>query len=100
MDHAFEPAPRRCSDLVCRRSAVCRRPFASACLTSPRNGQVRRRRIAEKLRQSLLEAGTDPDGPPPADALPIEETLKIIRDEARKRRARRPAAATAPRTRA
>ena len=97
MDHDLDPAPRRCSDLVCRRSGVCRRPFASACLTSPRNGQVRRRRIVEKLRQSLRDSGADPDGPPPPNALPIEETLKIIQEEAQKRRARRAAAATAPR---
>ena len=102
MDLAFNPAPRRCSDLVCRRSGVCRRPTASACFTSPRNGDVRRRHLAEKLRQVLREAGTDPDGPPPPDALPIEETLKMIRDEARRRqagrrRARRPAATIAPR---
>ena len=97
MDHDFDPAPRRCSDLVCRRSGVCRRPTAIACLTSPRNGDVRRHRLAEKLRQVLRDDGTDPDGPPPSDALPIEETLKMIRDEAQKRhasrrRARRPAA--------
>ncbi len=89
MVHAFEPAPRRCADLVCRRSNVCRRPFASACLTSPVSDDVRRRRIADKLRQSLRDSGIDPDGPPPPDALPIEETLAIIRDEARKRQAGR-----------
>jgi hypothetical protein len=79
---------------------VCRRPTVSACLTSPRNGDARRHRLAEKLRQCLREAGTDPDAPPPPNALPIEETLKMIRDEAQKRRAnraRRPAAAIAPR---
>jgi hypothetical protein len=80
MDHAFDPAPRRCGDLVCRRSAMCRRPFASACLTSPFNDNVRRQRLAEKLRQSLRESGIDPDGPPPPDALPIEDVLKIIRE--------------------
>jgi hypothetical protein len=53
MDHDFEPAPRRCSDLVCRRSNLCRRPSASACLTSPSNDHLRRQRIAEKLRQFL-----------------------------------------------
>jgi hypothetical protein len=103
MDHHFEPAPRRCSDLVCRRSAVCRRPSASACPTSHWNGHVRRQRIIEKLRQVLRDSGTDPDGPPAPDALPIEETLKMIREEARKRqagrrRARAAAAATARRT--
>ena len=102
MDHAFDPAPHRCGDLVCRRSRVCRRPTASACLTSPRNGDVRRHHLDEKLRQCLREAGTDPDAPPPPDALPIEETLKMILDEARKRhasrrRARRPAATTTSR---
>ena len=96
MNHPFDPAPRRCSDLVCRRSGVCRRPTASACLTSPRNADLRRHRLAEKLRQCLRDDGTDPDAPPPPDALPIEETLKMIRDEARRRR--RPAAAVAPRT--
>jgi hypothetical protein len=95
MNHPFDPAPRRCSDLVCRRSGVCRRPTASACLTSPRNADARRHRLAETLRQVLREAGTDPDGPPLPDALPIEETLKMIRDEARRRR--RPAAVVAPR---
>ena len=102
MDHAFDPAPRRCGDLLCRRSALCRRPFASACLTSPWNDAVRRQRLAEKLRQCLREAGTDPDAPPPPDALPIEETLKMIRNEAQKRhatrrRAYRQASAIAPR---
>jgi hypothetical protein len=87
MDHSFEPAPRRCADLVCRRSNTCRRPFASACLTSPANVEVRRERIADKLRQFLRDSGIDPDGPPPPDALPIEETLAIIRDEVRRRRA-------------
>ena len=91
MHHAFDPAPRRCGDLVCRRSGQCRRPTASACLTSPSNGDIRRRRLAEKLRQCLRETGTDPDGPPPPDALPIEETLKMIRNEVQRRRARRPA---------
>jgi hypothetical protein len=89
MDHPFQPAPRRCADFVCRRSNMCRRPFASACLTSPGNDEVRRQRIAEKLRQSLRDSGIDPDGPPPPDALPIEETLAIIRDEARRRQAGR-----------
>ena len=87
MDHHFQPTPRRCADLVCRRSDTCRHPFASACLTSPANGEVRRERIAEKLRQSLRDSGIDPDDPPPPDALPIEETLAIIRDEVRRRRA-------------
>ena len=86
MDHPFEPAPRRCTDLVCRRSNTCRRPFASACLTSPRNVHVRRQRIEEQLRQFLRDSGVDPDGPPPPDALPIEETLAIICEEVRKRR--------------
>jgi hypothetical protein len=36
----------------------------------------------------LRDDGIDPDAPPPPDALPIEETLKMIRDEARRRRAR------------
>jgi hypothetical protein len=107
MDHDFDPAPHRCNDFVCRRSNLCRRPSASACLTSPWNHHVRRQRIAETLRQSLRDHGIDPDGPPPPDALPIEETLKIIRDEAQrrharkrraqKRQARRLPAATAPR---
>jgi hypothetical protein len=102
MDHDFDPAPRRCDDLVCRRSGVCRRPSASACLTSPWNHHLQRRRIAETLRQTLRDHGIDPDGPPRPDALPIEETLKIIRDEAEKRRARirrarRLPAATTPR---
>ena len=88
MDRAFRPAPRRCSDLVCRRSGVCRRPSASACLTSSRNENLRRQRLAEKLRQVLRDSGIDPDGPPPADALPIEETLAMIREEVRRRRAR------------
>jgi hypothetical protein len=91
MDHDFEPAPRRCSDLLCRRSNLCQRPSASACLTSASNDHLRRQRIAEKLRQFLRDNGTDPDGPPPPNALPIEETLKIIEEEARKRRARRAA---------
>ena len=88
MPPTFEPAPRRCGDLACRRAATCRRPSASACLTSPLNDQVRRQRIAEKLRQFLRDNGTDPDGPPPPDALPIGETLKIIQEEARNRRRR------------
>ena len=100
MDHRFEPAPQRCGDHACRRSGACRRPFASACLTSPWNADVRRRRIADKLAQALGEDGIDPGGPPPAGALPIEETLKIILEEARKRRARRPAAAAIRRPRA
>ena len=100
MDHPFQPAPRLCADLVCRRSNICRRPFASACLTSPGNDEVRRQRIAEKLRQSLRDSGIDPDGPPPPDALPIEETLAIIRDEVRRRKSRRNAGrGTAPRSR-
>ena len=74
--------------LVAYLHGVSRRPTASACFTSPRNGDVRRRHLAEKLRQVLREAGTDPDGPPPPDALPIEETLKMIREVARRRRAR------------
>jgi hypothetical protein len=37
----------------------------------------------------LRDSGIDPDGPPPPDALPIEETLAIIRDEVRKRQAGR-----------
>jgi hypothetical protein len=89
MDHDFAPAPRRCGDLVCRRSGVCRRPLARACLTSPGNDHARRNRIARKLRQSLRDSGADLDGPPPPDALPIEETLTIIQEEARKRRARK-----------
>jgi hypothetical protein len=89
MDHPFQPAPRRCADLVCRRSDTCRRPFARACLTSPDNDEVRRQRIAERLRQFLRDSGIDPDGPPPSDALPIEETLAIIRDEVRRRQAGR-----------
>ena len=89
MDHPFEPTPGGCADLVCRRSNVCRRPFASACLTSPDNDDVRRQRLAAKLRQFLRDSGIDPDGPPPPDALPIEETLAIIRDEARRRQAGR-----------
>jgi hypothetical protein len=92
MDNAFEPAPRRCADLVCRRSGACRRPFASACLTSPGNANVRRQRIADKLDKFLRDSGIDPDGPPPPDALPIEETLAIIRDEIRSRRSNRPPA--------
>jgi hypothetical protein len=89
MDRPFEPAPRRCADLVCRRSGSCRRPFASSCLTSPTNHDIRRQRIAEKLDQFLRDRGIDPDGPPPPDALPIEETLAIIIEEAGKRRAAR-----------
>ena len=89
MDHHFQPNPRRCADLVCRRSNICRRPFARACLTSPDNADLRRQRIADKLRQFLRDSGIDPDGPPPPDALPIEETLTIIRDEVRRRRAGR-----------
>ena len=85
----FTPTPHRCSDLVCRRSDSCRRPFAHACLTSPSNVDIRRRRLNDKLRQILRESGTDPDGPPPPNALPIEETLAMIRDEIRLRRARR-----------
>ena len=98
MDHPFHPDPRHCADLVCRRSNTCRRPFASACLTSPDNHDVRRQRITEKLRQSLRDSGIDPDGPPPPDALPIEETLAIICDDARKRQAgrRRPRRAPVP----
>ena len=92
MDHPFQPAPRVCADLVCRRSNMCRRPFASACLTSPGNDEARRRRITDQLNQVLRDSGIDPDGPPPPDALPIEETLAIIRDEVRKRRSRRNAA--------
>ena len=92
MDHAFEPAPRRCGDFVCRRSGDCRRPFATTCLTSPGNIDVRRQRIDEKLRRFLRDEGFDPDGPPPPDALPIEETLAIILDEIRKRKALRSAA--------
>jgi hypothetical protein len=89
MDLTFNPAPRRCADLVCRRSGSCRRPFARACLTSSGNDNERRQRIAEKLEQFLRDSGIDPDGPPPPDALPIEETLAMIRDEARRRRGRR-----------